>query len=380
MKIAYIHTGLFPSNSPSFTFAAMNAVGLAKFFDHCYFFIKKKSSTPSAEIFKQYFDIQPPANLSVLQIKNNSILKTNYFFFKNVYRELKKLSRANELDVVISRNVTFLPYLAKLKNKFGVPAIFESHDFFADLSVRTDINQKRRIRYEKIERKYVPQISGVICLQQAQKEWYQKVYPDQHIHVARTGIAEIHHHPFENRRYVTYIGSFQSHKGIEVLIQALGHSTSKPLLLIIGGKDQKEIATIQKLIHDFYDSSKVTITGWINKADLEQYLKQTALGILPLQDTFFNRYLTSPLKLFDFYAYGIPVIASDLPTTRELVLENETGLFFQPGDQVTLAQKIDVLLSNPEILKYMSEKVYEVAKHYLWENRAKQIWDMIENL
>ena len=108
------------------------------------------------------------------------------------------------------------------------------------------------------------------------------------------------------------------------------------------------------------------------------YLKQTAVGVLPLKDTFFNRYLTSPLKLFDFFSYGIPVIASDLPTSRELIDEGRTGIFFEPDNPLDLARKIDMLFSDRSLRYAMGEQVYEKAQTLLWENRARKIEKIIE--
>ena len=110
---------------------------------------------------------------------------------------------------------------------------------------------------------------------------------------------------------------------------------------------------------------------------MAHYLSRTAVGVIPLKDTFFNRYLTSPLKLFDFYSHGIPVIATDLPTNRELIIENKTGVFFEPDNPFDLAQKIDMLFSNSEKLKEMSENIYDFASQYRWKNRAQQILKIV---
>jgi len=377
MKIAYIHTGLFPSNSPSITFATGNAVSLADKFDCCYFFIKRNSSISAKEILEKNFDLPHPENLKTIRIKPK--LKTNYFYFKKIYRIIKKLVKKNELDAVITRSVTFLPYLAKLKNNFSIPVYFESHDFYADLSLRTDINQKKKLRYQRLEKKYLPKITGILCLQLAQKQFYEKLFSEQKIFVARTGINKIVMKPFSDRSYVTYVGSLDPHKGVDILIKALSLTKSQPRLLIVGGKNKKEKQNILKLVKKYYSASQVEISGWVEKQALQKYLEQTKLGIIPLQDTFFNRYLTSPLKLFDFFSFGIPVIASDLPTTRELIVENETGLFFAPNNPVDLANKIDVLLLNKKLVEKMNKIIYQTAEQFLWSERAEIIHHIVNN-
>ena len=379
-KIAYVHTGLWPSNSPSMTFSTMTTAAFASIGIHCLFFIKKNSNMSPDQVFLDTFHSQKPDLLTIRPISRFPYLKWNRLHYKRVYRILKKEIKCGSLTAVISRNTTFLPYLAELSQRYGIKTFFEAHDFYADLTVRDDVNLQGKKRYSRIEKKYIPLVSGVICLQKNKENWYQRTFPRQTVFVARTGIEKIHRYPFHNRSSIAYIGSFDAHKGLDTLLEALKYTHRKPHLFIIGGKNDIEIEAIRKLIPALYDQSKVTLTGWLNKDQLGEHLRRTALGILPLKDSFFNRYITSPLKLFDYYSHGIPVLASDLPTTRELIHENVTGLFFQSKNSKDLAQKIDYLLSNRKMMETMSKHVYTRAQKYLWIHRAQHIWNAIENI
>lgn len=372
MKIAYVHTGKWPSNSPSFTFVTNNAIALAQEFDECVLFVKNNSEKTSDEIISQEFDLTIPKNLFIERINYSWIFNSNIFYYKIVFNKLKILIKLNRIDVVISRNPTFLKYLMKIKLKYKVKVFFESHDFYADTKLREDINKKKKKKIEKIENKYIPQIDGVICLQNSQKELYENKFPNTKIHLARTGLQNLENINLE-KKYITYIGSLDKHKGVIQLIKAASLAKSKPYLLIIGGKTKSEIDAIQNFADENYDSSLVKITGWINKIELKDYLKKTVIGIVPLEKTFFNKYLTSPLKLFDYYSFCIPVIASDLPTTRELIVENKTGLFFRNGNINELADRIDELILNPNRIDEMRNEIFIYAKKYLWINRAKEL-------
>jgi len=148
-------------------------------------------------------------------------------------------------------------------------------------------------------------------------------------------------------------------------------------LLLIGGKSKKEIQSIEKLIVSMSLSEKVIVTGWLEKEKIYKLLQETLIGIVPLQPTFFNKNLTSPLKIFDYYSCGIPVLGSDLSTTRELIQENQTGFFFEPGNQNDLKKKLIAILSDIEMLKKISDNIYEYAKTLLWDERAKLILNII---
>lgn len=376
-KIAYVHSGEWPSKSPSTTFATNTAIGLAKIFNRCYFYIKRNSDKTSNEILHTYFNTNKPENLSIQQIER-TLFESNTLFLKKLYKSLTRKIINGEIDVVISRHVKFLPYLAKIKEKFQIPTFFESHDFYADLSLRNDLSFPKKQRQQNLEIKYIPRISGLICLQNSQKKLYRKTFPDIPIYIARTGINEFNRNSKE-KKFITYIGSLDPLKGVEFLIKSLQLTKSKPHLLIIGGKNPKEINRIENLTKKQYLKNKVEITGWIIKKEMHNYLEKTKIGIIPLKNTFFNRFLTSPLKLFDYYSYGIPIIASDLPTTRELIQENETGLFFEPENSQQLALQIDHLINKDLKIENMRTNIFQNCQKFLWTERAKVIYNFINS-
>jgi glycosyltransferase involved in cell wall biosynthesis len=380
MKIAYVHSGLWPSSSPSMTFATFNAIGLAERADCCYYFIRRNSSMTTDAVLEQEFDVKRPDNLIVYQGPRKRLSISHRVYFWHVYNQLVTLIKQKELDAVISRSTQFLPFLAKIRQKYHITAMYETHNFYADLSKRDDKITKSKKRNSRYERLYIPKISAVACLQKHQKDLYSEVFPNQKLLVARTGIHKITRGACVNNSNIAYTGSFDKHKGLDILLQGAALSRSKPEVLIIGGKNKKELAECHQIASAVYQREKVKITGWLNKKDFHHHLSHVRVGIIPLQSTFFNRYITSPLKLFDFFSYGIPVICSDLPTMRELVVEKKTGLFYQTSDAHDLAEKIDFLLQDKELYKTMKKNIYDAAEQYLWERRAEQLIDFIRSI
>jgi glycosyltransferase involved in cell wall biosynthesis len=117
----------------------------------------------------------------------------------------------------------------------------------------------------------------------------------------------------------------------------------------------------------------------VGKDELKNYLIKTAIGVIPLTETFFNKFITSPLKLFDYYSYCIPVIATDLPTTRELIVEGKTGYFFKNEHYKELAERIDELYPNEKIIDKMRLDINNFAQSFLWKNRAIELIKIFKN-
>jgi glycosyltransferase involved in cell wall biosynthesis len=375
-KIAYVHNGYWPSQSPCFTFTTMTVLGLAKHTDRTYFFIQENSSEPPKVVLRKKFDISLPSNLEIYPVSGSQRLKAHKFYYGKVYKHIKELINKGQLDAVISRNVTFLPYLIKIKKKFKLPVYFESHDFFADLSIRDDISGNRK-REMRLERRYIDQLTGLICLHKPQKDVYQYYFPYTEIIVAKTGLTLVQESQQSDKKYLGYIGSLDKHKGVVQIFKAAALSNVKPPILIIGGKSEEEIDQFRQLADKYYDLNKVNITGWVDKKKVNAYLSKVKIGVLPLKNTFFNKSITSPLKLFDFFAHNIPVIAPHFPTMNTLIFFEKTGLFYDAQNPKNLVENIDKLFQDRELYESMKNYIDKYKINLTWDIRAKNLIDNI---
>ena len=372
--IAYVHTGIWPSKSPSTTFVTYNALALANHFENVILFVKRGSHSTSVKILNDYFQITQPANLTIIQ---TLVLfrKLNLVHFAIVFFTL--FSKRARLIAIVTRNVRFLPWLVHFKKRYGIKAFYESHDFFADLSLSGDKITKRKLHNSQLENKYIPGLTGIICLQEAQKALYHKCFPATKIYVLRTGIHQIIETDIQAKKYIAYIGSFDTHKGLDTFIEAAAKTKTQPEILLIGGKSDEEIAVMNKLADKYGYKDKLTITKWINKQEMSVYLSQIRIGVVPVNDTFFNRHITSPLKIFDYYSHCIPIIASDLPTTRELIEDGLTGMFIPSNNVTAFADIIDKMFDDAELYNVMVKNIREKAMTLLWDSRAIKLKHII---
>lgn len=111
--------------------------------------------------------------------------------------------------------------------------------------------------------------------------------------------------------------------------------------------------------------------------DIPQYLKAADVLLLPnsAKEKISSHY-TSPLKLFEYMAAKRPIIASDLPSLREVLTEDMTT-FFTPDDPRSLADAIQTVLNNPADAAKKAEAAYDRVQNYSWVNRAQNIFSYI---
>jgi glycosyltransferase involved in cell wall biosynthesis len=94
---------------------------------------------------------------------------------------------------------------------------------------------------------------------------------------------------------------------------------------------------------------------------------------MPIQPTTLNHRLTTPNKLFEAMAAGVPVVASDLPGMAGIVRESGCGLLVDPTDPAAIALAIRTILDAPEAERrgYGERALAAAHKTYNWERQME---------
>ncbi len=176
---------------------------------------------------------------------------------------------------------------------------------------------------------------------------------------------------------VTYSGSLglYSWKGWDVFLEAISHVGEQNARFLVVGGTQKEIEDIRKK----YTDSRIIFAGRVAPEDVRQYLKASDALVIPNKsgDLISERY-TSPMKLFEYMAAEKPIIASDLPSIREVITEDD-AFFFRPDDVKGLAAAVDNVMRDTMLASVKAKKVYVAVKEYGWDNRAEKIFNFINS-
>ena len=90
------------------------------------------------------------------------------------------------------------------------------------------------------------------------------------------------------------------------------------------------------------------LRGHVPYDRVPEVLAEASVALLPLPDEPVARLFTSPLKLFDYIAAGVPIVASDLPALREVLRHEQNALLATPGDADSFAAAVTRILADPE--------------------------------
>lgn len=173
-----------------------------------------------------------------------------------------------------------------------------------------------------------------------------------------------------DKKLVVYTGHLFPWKGVYTLAESSKYLSEDTAVIFVGGM-KDDLAEFNKFVQE-NNLEKVKVLDYQEPKSIPYYLKAADVLVLPnsAQEAIFSQKYTSPLKLFEYLAAKQPIVASDLPAIREILMDEET-VFVRPDDPLDLAAGIKQALTVPKM-------VYPDKQKYTWQNRVKTILNFIK--
>jgi SAM-dependent methyltransferase len=177
---------------------------------------------------------------------------------------------------------------------------------------------------------------------------------------------------------VLYAGHLYVWKGVDVLAKAAALLPDNARVIFVGGIDHDIRAFRERFANGENEiAAKIVVAGRRPHELIPYYLKAADVLVLPnsaRRDI--SRLYTSPLKLFEYMASGTPIVASDLPSIREILNENNSVLC-APDNPVVLAATISKILNDGGLSAKISVQALSDVIEHTWDKRAAAIVDFI---
>ena len=370
MEIYYIHSSKIESNTPSITFILNRMKGFEKNRININFVFRGEKNFDVKSFLKDKYNVEYDFKYVKIQLIE---VKEKRHFYKKVKNMLKKTNKKEK--VILTRTIGLVPHLLNIRKKINARVYFETHDFFYKLWLRKDIKRRKKIKQYIIEKLFFKKLDGLVCVSENQEKLYKK-YLNIPIKAIPCGMDLVEPVLNERENILAYIGSLDSHKGISNIISMAKILPSKYKILIIGGKKKEKIDNLNKILKENGILDRITITGWINKKELNNYLKRIKIGLLPLVENFFNCYITSPLKIYDFMSSGVPIIASDIPTINEFICDEKNGYFFDWESREHLKYILKQIEDKRKDYKFIEEN-QDIAKKFLNKKKSMELFKFL---
>lgn len=308
---------------------------------------------------------------------------------KGVERERAQARAAGQLaqritddgaSVIYERYSLFSGGLAQVTAALGIPGFLEVNAPLID-EQRIHRTLHDEAAAEEALRVQVAAAARTVCVSDPVARWVRdRVEPRHHerIHTVANGVnvrrirptAEVPGTPV-----VAFVGTLKPWHGVETLIEAQASSSRNWTVRVVGDGPQGE--ELRSLAAEL--DADVEFTGAVAPESIPAALAGCALAAAPYpktQDA--NDQYFSPLKIYEYCAAGLPVVASRVGQVPQIIDDGVTGLLVEPSDPRALAAALDELATTPVARAAMSSAARNLATgSHSWDSVLDRITDGI---
>ena len=273
-----------------------------------------------------------------------------------------------------------VPYLGR-----GVPVIYDSHELFLETGTAARLPSPARRLLRLYEKRLVARTFGVITVNDEIAQVLRARYQPKRIAIVHncperwqpsTGkplLREAAGIPV-GAPIVLYHGGLTDGRGVEQLIEAVLADGLDDVHLVLMGQGEKR-DEFQDMAASRRGGERVHLLDPVPPSDLLPWVASADVGAMPNQGTTRNDYFSSPNNLFECIAAGIPVVVSDFPTMRRIVLDDPGGALgavCDPtnSDSIGGAVRSIVRLSRSDRDELKARCLRAAAEHWNWEAEA----------
>jgi glycosyltransferase involved in cell wall biosynthesis len=175
---------------------------------------------------------------------------------------------------------------------------------------------------------------------------------------------------------VGFVGTLKPWHGLHILVEAFNHLQDKvpnTRLMIVG--DGPERSELVKKLKEKGLLPLTEITGTVAPSEVPGMLSSMDVAVAPYP--LLAHFYFSPLKVYEYMAAGLPVVASSIGQLAELIQDGENGILVPPGDPVALAGALDKLYRNPLLCKRLGTKARQtVLESHTWDATVEYILNL----
>lgn len=178
---------------------------------------------------------------------------------------------------------------------------------------------------------------------------------------------------------ILYFGIINKYKGVDIFLRSLrflDENILSQLDINIAGKLLVKRNSILEISKKYNLGKYVNFNfGWIDENTKEDLFENAHLVVLPYL------HIDGSGVLADAFEYNLPVIASDIGSFSELIIENEMGYLFDSANEKALSLTIEKMIENKFYLVNMSQKISDLARKIDdWDVTANKILEIYSSL
>ena len=273
--------------------------------------------------------------------------------------------------------------------------VYDSHEIFLETGTATRMPSPVRRLLAAYERRLVGRVAALVTVNEAYADVLRRRLKPRDIVIVRNcpprwtptktstrRLREATGVPAESP-LILYHGALGAHRGIEQLVASLAQPGMAAVhLALLGFGDLRKLGVDPD---DARSDGRVHVLEAVPPNDLLEWVAGADVDVMPLQRSSLNHWLCTPNKLWESMAAGVPVVASDFPVMRGIVLDDPAGALggvCRPDDPSSIADAIlSILEGSPEARTRVRERCRLAARErWNWETESARLVDLYASL
>lgn len=241
-----------------------------------------------------------------------------------------------------------------------VPVVYDAHELFLETGTALRLPDPARALLRVYERRLVSRATAVITVNEELAGVLRTRYRPRRMTVVhncpgRWTVTKPRRDLIRNAAgippgspVILYHGSLSANRGVEQLMAALqmpGLATAH--LVLLGTGDRRLELSATAAVHPASD--RIHLLEPVPPRELLPWVSSADVGAMPIQASTLNHFLSTPNKLFECLAAGVPVVTSDFPAMRRIVLGDPLGplgLVCDPSQTQEIAAALESLIER----------------------------------
>jgi len=306
--------------------------------------------------------------------KNHLFLDNNHW--RDIFSLIKYIRR-EKIEVVIGHTVSASYYLVPIKFLTRAKVVLEMHGFvedearaYGDIGFFSYWTLKAWYGFTYFICDLVTTCSKSVTdiILKFNKNTVS-IYGGVDIDYFNPNVSSGHYFTKDDRIVIGYAGNARTWQGVDFLVDAYKKiiSTNPEFRLVLLMSETKGLET-----------AGLEIFGPLDNKDVPKFLIDCDILVIPRPDTPVTK-ISFPSKLTEYMAMGKPVVASCLGDMDQIIINDQNGLLYQPGDQQEFIKNI-LLLKDNNIRRRLGDRAYQTARDLSWDNQSELFVENIRKM
>jgi glycosyltransferase involved in cell wall biosynthesis len=303
------------------------------------------------------------------------------------WRRAFRAATAEPFDVYHAHDLVTLPVAWAARARRGGALVYDAHELFTELS---RLDPLSRAVFRVLESLLIGRADRVITVNDSIAAELARRYGVATPRVLRNCPRTFGRRPDPSQSslrararvppgtpIVLYQGLYMPHRGLENLVRAAARFGRAHLVFMGWGPlldNLRAVAVSEGL------TGRVTFIDPVPMGELLAVTAGADVGVIPYRNVGLNNFFTSPNKLFEYCAAGVPVAASRFPELVKVVEGLQVGRTFDPDDPASIAAAVNAIVDDPAELARLRENAGRVAAGFSWEREAQALHVVYDSL